>query len=47
MRMLGSALRSFCPKCRVRCGPDCPDTAAKSKGAARAAEKRQWKRTEQ
>lgn len=42
-RMLGVVQRDWCPICRNGCGPDCPSTA-RSKGAARAAEKRSWRR---
>lgn len=42
-RMLGVAQRSWCPVCRTGCGPDCPDVS-RSKKAARASEKRAWRR---
>lgn len=43
-RMLGVCQRSFCPVHRSKgFGLDCAD-ASKSKGQARAAEKRQWRR---
>lgn len=42
-RMLGVVLRDWCPICRNGCGPDCPSTA-RSKGAARQAEKRAARR---
>ncbi len=42
-RMLGTCQRSWCPACRTGCGLDCPDVS-RSKGAERAAEKRQWRR---
>lgn len=44
-RMLGVCQRSFCPVHRSRgFGQDCPDVFH-SKGAARAAEKRSWRRS--
>lgn len=43
-RMLGVCQRPWCPTCRSKgWGLDCPD-ASRSKGAARAAEKRAWRR---
>lgn len=43
-RMLGYCQRAWCPYCRNKgFGRDCPD-ASRSKRAARAAEKREWRR---
>lgn len=41
-RMLGVCQKLWCPSCRSPGGLDCPDVS-KDKGAARAAEKRQWR----
>lgn len=42
-RMLGVVQRPWCPFHRAPAGLDCPD-ASRSKGAARQAEKRAWRR---
>jgi hypothetical protein len=42
-RMLGVCQRDWCPGCRRPSGIDCP-SIARSKGQARAAESRAWRR---
>lgn len=42
-RMLGVCQRSWCPACHSPSGPDCPDVS-RSKGQARAEERRRWRR---
>ena len=45
-RMLGTWSCPWCPVCKGRAGPDCPDSSI-GKKARRAQEKRQWRREAQ